>query len=47
MMSPVYGSVVSLTSMEPLLFWPALDCDGYKAVWSTLIGRECCYASVS
>ena len=28
--SPVYGSVVSLTSMKPLLFCPALDCDDYK-----------------
>ena len=30
--SPVYGSLLSLTSMEPLLFWPALDCDvsGYS-----------------
>ena len=30
--TPVYGSVLSLVSMEPLLFWPALDCDytGYS-----------------
>ena len=31
-LSPVYGSLLSLTSLEPLLFWPALDCDvsGYS-----------------
>ena len=30
--SPLYASVLSLTSLEPLLFWPALDCDdsGYS-----------------
>ena len=30
--TPVYGSVLSLVTMEPLLFWPALDCDysGYS-----------------
>ena len=27
MPSPVYASVLSLTSMEPLLFWPAVECD--------------------
>ena len=40
MVSPVYSSVLSLVSMEPLLFWPALDCDGYKGYSGCTADRQ-------
>ena len=38
--TPVYGSVLSLVSMEPLLFWPALDCDDTGYSGCTAARRE-------